>query len=144
MGLYKILKIVAGILGIAGLVFWFLLLSKGDEAVKATGEGVSPLLYIAYIVMAITLVFVVIFVIQGIFHGNLKKTLMSIGAFLLILVIAYVMASGSTEGLRPVDNTPITESTSKWVGTGLNAFYILAVLAVVSMIYSGFTKVKNR
>lgn len=144
MGLYKILKIVAGILGIAGLVFWFLLLSKGDEAVKATGEGVSPMLYIAYIVMALVLFFVVIFVINGIFHGNLKKTLMSVGAFLVIIVVAYAMASGSTEGLRPVDNTPITESTSKWVGTGLNAFYILAILAIVSMIYSGFTKVKNR
>lgn len=144
MGLYKVLKIVAGILGIAGVVFWFLLLSKGDEVVQATGEGISPLLYIAYIVLALVVFFVLIFVINGIFHGNIKKTLLSVGAFLVILVIAYAMSSGSTEGLTPVDNTEITESTSKWVGTGLNAFYILAVLAIVSMIYSGFTKVKNR
>lgn len=144
MGLYKVLKIVAGILGIAGVVFWFLLLSKGDTAVQATGEGISPLLYIAYIVLALTLFFVLIFVINGIFHGNIKKTLFSVGAFLAILIIAYAMASGSTAGLTPVDNTEITENTSKWVGTGLNAFYILAILAIVSMIYSGFIKVKNR
>ena len=81
MGLHKILKIVALILGVAGLIFWVLLVAKGDEVVKSTGEGVDPLIYIAYITLAIVLLFVVIFVLKGIFAGNLKKTLLSIGAF---------------------------------------------------------------
>lgn len=144
MGLYKILKIVALLLSVAGIVFWFMLIAKGDEAVKATGEGVSPMLIIAYLTMAIVLLFVVVFVVQGIFAGNLKKTLMSVGAFLAILIVSYVMSSGSIEGLAPVDDTPITESTSKWVGTGLNAFYILAVIAIGAMVFSGFKKVTSR
>lgn len=144
MGLYKILKIVALLLSVAGIIFWFMLISKGDEAVKATGEGVSPMLMIAYITMAIVLLFVLIFVLQGIMAGNIKKTLMSVGAFAVILIIAYAMSSGSTEGLPLVDDAPVTEGTSKLVGTGLNAFYILAVLAIGSMAFSGFKKVTSR
>ena len=103
MGLYKIFKIVAMLLGFAGLIFWFLLISKGDDAVKATGAGVAPLLYIAYVIMAIVLGLVTVFVLKGVMSGDVKKTLISVGAFLAVLLISYVMASGSIEGLTPAD-----------------------------------------
>ncbi len=141
MGLYKIFKIVAMLLGFAGLIFWFLLISKGDDAVKATGAGVAPLLYIAYVIMAIVLGLVTVFVLKGVMSGDVKKTLISVGAFLAVLLISYVMASGSIEGLTPADKPEVTESTSKWVGTGLIAFYILAVVAVTTMAFSGVKKV---
>ncbi|MAO07863.1 MAG: hypothetical protein CL596_04035 [Alteromonas sp.] len=144
MGLHKILKIVALILGVVGIVFWFLILSKGDDAIEATGEGVDPMLYIAYITLGIVLLFVLIFVLKGIFSGDLKKTLMSVGAFLVVVVIGYVMSSGSIEGLPLVDGAPVTESTSKWVGAGLNTFYILALLAILAMIFSGFKKITSK
>ena len=141
MGLYKIFKIVAMLLGFAGLIFWFLLISKGDDAVKATGAGVAPLLYIAYVIMAIVLGLVTVFVLKGVMSGDVKKTLISVGAFLAVLLISYVMASGSIEGLTPADKSEVTESTSKWVGTGLIAFYILAVVAVTTMAFSVVKKV---
>jgi len=141
MGLYKIFKIVAMLLGFAGLIFWFLLISKGDDAVKATGAGVAPLLYIAYVIMAIVLGLVTVFVLKGVMSGDVKKTLISVGAFLAVLLLSYVMASGSVEGLTPADKSEVTESTSKWVGTGLIAFYILAVVAVTTMAFSGVKKV---
>jgi hypothetical protein len=141
MGLYKIFKIVAMLLGFAGLIFWFLLISKGDDAVKATGAGVAPLLYIAYVIMAIVLGLVTVFVLKGVMSGDVIKTLISVGAFLAVLLISYVMASGSIEGLTPADKSEVTESTSKWVGTGLIAFYILAVVAVTTMAFSGVKKV---
>jgi len=144
MGLYKILKIVALLLGVAGIIFWFMLLAKGDEAIKATGEGVDPMIYIAYITMAIVLAFVLIFVLKGLFSGNVKKTLMSIGAFVVVVIIGYVMASSSIEGLKPADGEVLTESTSKWVGTGLKTFYILAILAIGAMIFSGFKKLTSK
>ena len=141
MGLYKIFKIVAMLLGFAGLIFWFLLISKGDDAVKATGAGVAPLLYIAYVIMAIVLGLVTVFVLKGVMSGDVTKTLISVGAFLAVLLISYVMASGSIEGLTTADKSEVTESTSKWVGTGLIAFYILAVVAVTTMAFSGVKKV---
>lgn len=144
MGLHKILKIVALILGVAGVIFWILLVAKGDEVVKSTGEGVDPLIYIAYITLAIVLLFVVIYVLKGIFTGNLKKTLLSIGAFLAIVIVSYMMSSGSVEGLPLLDGEPISESGSKWVSTGLNAFYILAIGAIGAMALSGIKKLIDR
>jgi hypothetical protein len=36
----------------------------------------------------------------------------------------------------------LSESGSKWVGTGLYSFYILAIIAIGTMIFSGFKKAK--
>jgi len=144
MGLHKILKIVALILGVAGLIFWAMLVSKGDDAVKATGEGVDPLLYIGYITLAIVLLFVIVFVLKGIFAGDLKKTLLSVGAFLVVVIVAYVMASDSIEGLPLIDGKEISASGSKWVSTGLNTFYILAIAAIGAMVFSGVKKLTNK
>jgi hypothetical protein len=141
MGLHKILKIVSGILGVIGVILWILIIVKGDAAVTSTGEGVEPLFYVGYIVLAIVLLLVVIYVLKGIFAGNIKKTLISIGLFVAVVVVSYVLASGSLDNLPLVDGVPVTESTSKWVGTGLNAFYILAIAAIGAMVFSGIKKI---
>ena len=67
---------------------------------------------------------------------------MSVGAFLLVVIIAYVMAEGVETEMR--DGEILSASGSKWVGTGLNTFYILAVVAIGSMIYSGIKKATTR
>jgi len=150
MGLHKISKILAGLIGIAGVLSLVMIISKGDQAIEdaliTSGDtsAIDPIYAIGLIIFLLVLAVVLVFVLKGVFAGNIKKTLLSVGAFLAVVLIGYVMASGSVEGLPLVDNVPVTESTSKWVGTGLNTFYILAVLAIVSMVYSGFTKVKNR
>ncbi|MEZ4777861.1 MAG: hypothetical protein R2786_00565 [Flavobacteriaceae bacterium] len=120
-----------------------MILSAGDKAIIAgeSGGTVNGALYTAYIIFGLVLAAVLIFVLKGVFSGNIKMTLITVGAFLAIVLIGYVMASGSTEGLPLVDNQPVTESTSKWVGTGLNTFYILALLAIGAMILSGLKRV---
>lgn len=142
MALHKILKIVALILSIAGIVFLAMLIAKGDETVKATGEGVDGYLYTAYAIFALVLLFVVFFVLKGIFSGNLKKTLLSVGAFLLVVVIGYVLADGVETQMR--DGEVLSASGSKWVGAGLYVFYILAILAIGAMIFSGIKKMTTR
>ena len=140
MGLHKILKIVALVLSLIGIVMFAMLVSKGDAVIEQTGEGVDGYIYVAYIMLALVLLFVLIFVLKGVFAGNLKKTLISIGLFLLVGIVAYVMASGSIEGLPLVDDKVISESSSKWVGTGLYAFYILGIMAIGAMVFSGIKK----
>ncbi|MFT5103066.1 MAG: hypothetical protein ACI86C_000717 [Candidatus Latescibacterota bacterium] len=140
MGLHKILKIVALVLSSIGIVFFAMLVSKGDAVIEQTGEGVDGFMYVAYIMFALVLLFVLVFVLIGIFAGNLKKTLISVGLFLLIGVISFVMASGSIEGLPLVDDKVISESSSRWVGAGLYAFYILGIMAIGAMVFSGIKK----
>lgn len=144
MGLHKILKIAALLLSIVGIIFLAMIVSKGDDAVRATGSGVDGILYVAYIMFALVLVFVLVFVFKGLMAGNIKKTLISVGMFLLIVVVSYAMSSGSDVDTLPlVDGLPISESGSRWVGAGLYTFYIMALLAIGSMVFSGITKIKK-
>jgi TRAP-type mannitol/chloroaromatic compound transport system permease large subunit len=85
---------------------------------------------------------ILIFIIKGLFAGNIKKTLMTVGAFLAIILVSYILSSGTDLDLTPFNSKGlgITEAISKNVGAGLIALYILMFLAVLSLIFSGFKK----
>ena len=138
MGLHKILKIVALLLSVVGIIFLAIIIAKGDQVVTDTGVGLDGFLYTAYITLALTVAFVLFFVIKGIFSGNIKNTLISVGAFLLIVIISYVLADGSPMQMRDIS---LSASGSKWVDTGLYMFYIMAILAIGAMIFSEIKKV---
>ena len=74
--------------------------------------------------------------------SNPKKLIGSaigIGAMIVIFVISYVLASD--EVVKSYGE--ITATTSKMVGAGLFTFYILLVLAVLSIIYAGISRLIN-
>jgi hypothetical protein len=143
MNLHKILKIAAFALAIIGAII-ALMIMAGDESSALTMSGY--LLYVAYIVLGIVLLLVILFVLKGLFAGNIKKTLMTVGAFLAIAVISYVISSGTDLNLEPFNQKGlgITEGISKNVGAGLYTFYILAILAIGSMLYGGAKKLFNK
>ncbi|MAZ71830.1 MAG: hypothetical protein CMC70_01665 [Flavobacteriaceae bacterium] len=136
MALHKIFKIIAIVLGVLGLVFMAMLLAGNESAMDL-------IIYLGYIVFFIVLAMVVLFVLKGVFEGDLKKTLISVGVFLAIIIISYVLAD-STPMQLPDEGGMLSESGSKWVGTGLYTFYILAVVAILLMVFSGFKKITNR
>jgi len=138
MGLHKILKIVAAILGVLGIVYAIRLWFAGEGASEAM---IGQYLMIAYVIMGIVLLFVVIFVLKGIAAGDIKKTLITIGVFAAIVLISYLMANGVETELK--DGKMLSASGSKWIGAGLYAFYFLAIVAIGSMIYSGIKKLAN-
>jgi hypothetical protein len=139
MGLHKVLKIVAFALAIIGAVF-ALMIMAGDEDTAQSMSG--NMLYIAYAVLGIVLLLVVLFVVKGLFSGDIKKTIMTVGAFAAVIIISYVMSSGTDLDLKPFTDkgADVTESVSKNVGAGLYAFYILAAVAIGSMLYGGAKK----
>lgn len=143
MGLHKILKIVAFVLAILGAIFALMIIAgDGDTAQSMSGN----MLYIAYVVLGIVLFLVVVFVLKGLATGDMKKTLMTVGAFVAVIAISYVLSSGSDLDLKPFNDKGlgITEAVSKNVGAGLNAFYVLAVLAIGSMLFGGLKKLFNK
>lgn len=142
MGLHKILRIVALILSVAGIIFLGMIVSKGDDAIRQTGEYLDGFLYVAYIIFAIVLFFVIIFVLKGLMAGDIKKTLIILGAFLAIVIISYVMANGVETEMR--DGEILSASGSKWVSTGLNVFTILGIVAIGSMVSSGVKKLISK
>lgn len=139
MALHKILKIIAALLGIAGIVYLGMVIGKGDEAIRASGDAlVGGFLYVTYITGFITLLLVVIFVIRGLVTGNVKRTVIPIVAFLVIVLVAYMFADGTPMQLREGDT--LSASGAKWVDTGLFVFYISAAIAIVSMVIGSLKK----
>ena len=145
MGLLKIIKIVALLLSVVGVILYMMIFIKGDQAIKDAlfnGEEVAVLdwaLYVAYIIFALVLAFVLFSGLKGFFSGDVKKTILPVVVLLVIIAISYVLADGTE---MPMKEGILSETGSKWVGTGLYSFYILAILAIAAMIISGFKKVK--
>ena len=97
------------------------------------------LILIAQIVLVICVVLVVLFVIKGLLNGgNARNTVIGLGVFLFVVAISYLLASGEATPLR--EGGTLSASGSRWVSAGLNAFYILAVLAIVTMVGGGLKK----
>lgn len=149
MGLHKITKAIMGLLGVVGLVVAGIVATLDGEGLKsemkAVGiealempKSIDILVLIAYIVLIISVVLVVLFVLKGLGSGNAKNTLIGLGAFLLVVAISYLLASGDETPLR--DGKTLSANGARWVSAGLNAFYILAVLALVSMLGGGLKK----
>lgn len=147
MNLHKIFKIVAAILSLAGAIFLVLIISSGDlviEAAYEAGESTSSvdnMAYIAYVIFGLVLAFVIIFVIKSLFTdtGSLKSTLIGLGAFAAILVTSYILSGGDTTIYKHSEGVA-TETASHMVGAGLVAFYILGVLAIGSILFTGLKK----
>ena len=72
---------------------------------------------------------------------KLKKAMISIGAFLAVVLIAFLFSSGDETPLK--DGEVLSATGSRLVETGLRTFYFLVVIAAGAMIYSGVRRLKN-
>lgn len=150
--MYKILKIVVGILSLLGCVFLVRIMFAGDTVLKEDYKAqlgnselvdglFNPFAVIMYIVLAMILAFVVFFVVKNLLSGggSIKNTFIGVGAFVAILLIAYVMSGGDTLQYF-YDDKMATEAQSQMVGAGLVSFYILSVISIAAMAFSGLKK----
>jgi hypothetical protein len=147
MNLHKILKIIAAVLSLVGAVLLAMIMSSGDDAIEAAylsgGDTatVDNMIYVSYVIFLLVLAFVVIFVVKNLFSntGSLKSTLMGAGAFVAVLVIAYLLSGGDTTEYLD-QGVPVSEGTSQLVGAGIVSFYIFGALAIFSIFFSGIKK----
>ena len=142
MTIHKILKYLALVIGVIGLILLARIIMAGDAAIENSVSQqqsvLVPMMWLSYLVLAVVIVLVGFFVIKGLFRGNIKNTLIAVGSFLLIVVIAYVITGGEAITLR--DGTTVTANASHWISAGLVVFYILAGIAVGAMVLSGVRK----
>ncbi|WP_239004459.1 hypothetical protein [Lacinutrix sp. WUR7] len=142
MNSQKIITIIAGVIGVIAMFFLIRIIGVGDEAIKA-GESsgiVNTFMYIAYAILALILVLVVLFTLKNIFSNaaTLKRTLMAVGAFLVVALICYFLATGVETPLK--EGEVLSAGDSKLIGAGLYMFYALAIIAIGSMLFSGIKK----
>lgn len=92
---------------------------------------------ICYILLAVATVAAVVFPIIQFAQNpkNAKGALIGVGALIVVIAIAYVLASDNNPS-----NMEISASAAKQVGTGLYAFYFLSAVAIVAVVYSEVAK----
>ena len=149
MKLQTIVKIISAVFGLLGVVFLFRIIGAGDEEIKmAAGTGdfstVSPLVSLAIAILFITISITLVFSILNLASSSrkLKKALILIGCFVLVTAIAFAASDGVETPMK--DGEVLSASGSRWVGTGLRMFYILATLAILSMLLSGAKKILKK
>ncbi|VXB27256.1 conserved membrane hypothetical protein [Flavobacterium sp. 9AF] len=140
MNLHKLTKIAVIIIAVLSVIFLGLLMNASEDG--AENKWISPLIFLSYVVLAICVGIVLIYVLKNLFSdkANLKKTLISVALFAGVLLISYLLANGDEVKANGI---VYSGSTPKLVGAGLNAFYILTVVAIGTMVWAGFTKIRK-
>ncbi len=148
--LHKILKIVAAIISLVGIVSLVRIISAGDDAIDAAALAgdtaiVDPMAFAAYIMLGLVLAFVIFFVVKNLFTdtGGLKNTLIGVGSFAAVLVVAYLVSGGDTMQYKLQDGVA-TDGQSTMVGAGLVGFYLLLAVAAGAMTFSGVKKIISK
>jgi hypothetical protein len=149
MKVQNIIKIISAVIGLIAAFFLLRIISTGDEDIKMAASmgdfgAVSPLVELARIVLLITVAVTLLFTLRGLFSdfSKLKKAGISIGLFLLVLVLSYLLSEGVETPLK--DGEVLSESGSRWVGTGIRTFYILSIVAIGLMLFSGVSKILKK
>ncbi|MGB1992580.1 MAG: hypothetical protein ACPHRI_02430 [Flavobacteriaceae bacterium] len=148
MNTQKIFKYTALVLGLIGLILQVVILNQGDDTIKLNALSgdygvVSTMVTLALIVLAITVSLTLIFSITNLASDSkkLKKALLSIGAFGVVVLVAFLFSSGTETPLK--DGDTLSAAGSRWIETGLRTFYFLVFIAVGAMLYTGIIRLKK-
>jgi|TARA_B100000767_G_scaffold266453_1_gene283819 hypothetical protein len=146
MNFQNIIKIVSGLLSVLGVIFLLRIMSLGDDEIKmAAGMGdyssVSPLITLALAILSIAVVVTIVFSLMNLASDikKLKKALITIGLFLIVIIISYVISEGVETPMK--DGEVLSANGSRLVETGIVTFYMLTVIAFGSMIFSAVKKI---
>jgi len=149
MNIQTIVKIISAVFGLLGIIFLFRIIGAGDEEIKmAASMGdygvVTPLVSIAIAILLITVAITVIFSLLNLASSTqkLKKSLLFIGLFIIVVVAAFAASSGVETPLK--DGELLSSNGSRWVEAGIRMFYILAALAIGSILFFGGKKLINK
>ena len=149
MNIQTIVKIISAIFGLLGVVFLFRIIGVGDEEIKmAASVGdygvVSPLVSVAIAILFVTIAVTVVFSLINLASSpqKLKKSLLFIVCFIVVIGLAFAISSGVETPLK--DGEILSASGSRWVEAGIRMFYILAALAIGSMMFFGGKKLINK
>jgi hypothetical protein len=142
MDIQKITKYVVLALGVIGLVLQFIILRKGDDAIEMAGlagdfSSVSPMIGLALLILVVTVLITLVSSFANLASNaaKLKKAGISVAAFVAVVLLSFLLSEGVETPMK--DGEVLSAAGSRWVGAGLRTFYILAVVAIGAMLYSG-------
>ena len=145
----KIIKIVLVVLGALSAILWYQLPGRDVPASEAVESGAMNFMFIiTYLLLGFAVVVSLVFTLKNLFANpnSLKKTLMVIGGFIVVVLISYVLASGTDVSIEEMAGRGIdtSETTIRRIGTGLNMFFLLVLIALVAMALGAFKNMTNK
>lgn len=145
MNFQNIIKIISGVLGVLGVIFLLRIMGTGDDQIKMDASMgdfslVTPLIMLAIFTLSIAVLVTITFSMRGLASdvNKVKKSALISGILIIVIAISYGISDGIEMPLK--DGEMLSASGSRWVGTGIRVFYILTVVAFVSMIFSSVKK----
>ena len=146
MNLEKITRIGCIALGLLGMIFLSLVFFTGDDTIKmaaASGDYgvITPIILLSQIVLFIAVLVTLTFSLRGISKDKtkMKNAVKSTGLFLMVILIGFLLSNGVETPMR--DGKVLSAIGSRLVGTGINVFFILTIIAVGLMIFPGTKKI---
>jgi len=139
----KILRILLIVL-LAISALLALLFYAGGKDISGDPAYTNIFILWAYVLTGIAVGFAVIFPIFQMITNpkNTKKSLLGILALVVVVGIAYVLSSTQQLGITNVDLVQYdVPSTLKYAGTMIHTVYVLAILAIVTMLYTEVAKI---
>jgi hypothetical protein len=140
--LNKILTVLKIVIGLIGAIFFVRILMADGNALEVDSELqnslLSPFILLAYIILGLTVVITLVFSIVGVAKGNIKKTLITIGAFAAVVIISFFSSTGKE---IQTDEGIISAYASQWISAGLTIFYVLLAISILAIIASAVIKV---
>ena len=146
MNLEKITRVGCIALGLLGMIFLSLVFFTGDDTIKmaaASGDYgvITPIILLSQIVLFIAVLVTLTFSLRGISKDKtkMKNAVKSTGLFLMVVLIGFLLSNGVETPMR--DGKVLSAMGSRLVGTGINVFFILTIIAVGLMIFPGTKKI---
>ena len=145
----KIVKIVLAVVGVIAAIMWYQLPGRDVPVGEAVESGaMSTMFTITYLLLGFAVFATLFFSVRNLVAHpeKLKKSLMILGGFLVVVGIAYATASGTDIDIEEMASRGVStdETTVRRIGTGLNVFFILVVVAIVAMAWGGLKKVISK
>ena len=136
--LSTILSAIAGLIGLIAFYFFVRIMMEGDDPITADeslqASIISPFINFAKFVLIATALLAVVFsLINLVKHPQvLKRSLIGVGAMVVLLIIAYSFASDAavTDSVGRILEDGEAGSVSKWVSTGINFSGILGFIGL--------------
>jgi hypothetical protein len=93
-------------------------------------------LYLTYFLLIVAALLALVFPLKYMLQhpGEAKSVFIGLGVLAAIVIVGYVTSS-SDFYFKGIENFNITANGIKLVGAGLNTFYILLAITVLSVIY---------
>jgi hypothetical protein len=145
MNLQKITNISVVLLSLLALIVLGVIVGQGDEyiemsAMQGNFGAVSVMINLALFVLLVTVLMTLVFSMKNLFSekSKLKKAGISIGSFLFVFIVAFVLSSGVETPMQ--DGKMLSALQSKFVEAGIRTFYLLTLIAGGIMVYFSVSK----